>query len=804
MWTSLRFDVTMAFRTMLRQPAFSLVVIATLAIGIGANTAMFALIYATLLKPLPYKDPERLILARRTLPGRVLMWNSTPDYYDYRDQASGFETLAAAGSQAANITVTGGTRPERVATMVVSHDLLEMLGVVPVAGRLFSAAEGRAAGAHVAVISARLAERRFGSARGAVGRSIAAVGLTREGVPLTVIGVVPTAFRFLADAEMWVPMRRGEFDGPETRRFHNWVLVGRLKPSETMASVQSQVDVIARRLQQQYPATNKVKGLRLDPLQAGLMQSRTPRMFMLMAAVGLVLLIACANAAGMLLVRGIARRSELAVRAALGASRGQIAAQLVTESVVLGTAAGLAGLVLAAWLRRFLPAAAGLDPAVTAGLDAQVLTFAILASLVTGVACGAVPALRASSHTLAQDLAPGSRSTDSRGGARLRSTLVVAQVALSLFLLVGAGLLLRSLGALMTTDLRFDTANLLTTAVDVPYDTNDQRGAFQAALAEDLAAIPGVTAVAMTSHTPFLQPFGDPPMYPAGRPPSDSSQERTALARWVMPGFFKTLGIRQVKGRDLSTGDGVGTPLVMVVNEAFAREFFPGEEPIGQRVVMPGAGTQSYEIVGLVEDARIESVEDEPYPAVYLSAKQRPLRSAKVLLRSTLPPAVLTETLRKVVGRRNADIPVDPVVAIDDLIADSFGASRVIALTLTSLSVIALLLAAVGLYGVLTHHVTQRTHEIGIRVALGAARGQIIRGILARSALMVGPGLVLGLGASFVARSLVVPFLYGVPATDVSTWAGVTVTLVLVSLAASAWPAWRAARIDPVRALRAD
>ncbi len=806
MWSNLRSDVAVALRTMLRQPLFSLVIIATLAIGIGANTAMFALVHATLLKPLPYKDPGRLILARRTLPGRLVMWNSAPDYYDYREQATGFEALAAAGPQAFNVTVTGGERPERVATMQVSFDLLQTLGVAPVAGRLFSPAEGRADSPYVAVIGARLAEQRFGSARAAVGRTLAASRLTRANVPLTIIGVLPSKFRFLADAEMWVPMRRGEGDGPETRRFHNWVLVGRLKPGVTIAAVQAQVDVIARRLQQQYPETNKVKGLRLDLLQAGLMQSRTPRMLMLLGAVALVLLIACTNVAGMLLARGVARRSELAVRAALGASRWRVAAQLLTETVVLSVAGGCAGLILAVWLCRFLPAAAGLDPAdVTAGLDGQVLLFAMLASVATGVVCGAVPALRAPSRTLTQDLAPGARATDSRGGSRLRSALVVAQVALSLLLLVGAGLLVRSLAALMTTDLRFDTENLATTAIDIPYEKVEQRLAFQETLRDGLSAIPGVTAVAFTSHTPILEAYGDPPMYPADRPPTDSSQERTALARWVLPGFFKTLGIRQVSGRDIAPSDRRGTPLVMVVNQAFTREFFPGENPLGKRMVLPGADEPMVcEIVGVVDDARIEGVDETPYQAAYLAASQRPLRSAKVLLRSTLPPAALTEAVRKVVTRLNPDIPVDPLVRVEDLLVESLGAARVIAFTLTSFSIIALLLAALGLYGILTHQVAQRMHELGVRLALGSGSGRIVRAVLARSALMVGPGLAIGLLAAFAARSLVAPFLYGVPPTDPATWAGVTAGLALVALAASAWPAWRASRIDPVRALRGE
>ena len=807
MWSRLRFDVTVALRSMLRQPVFTTVVVATLAIGIGANTAMFALMHAALLKPLPYKNPDRLVLARRTLPSHTLMWNSAPDYYDYREQTTGFEVLAASGIGAGKVTVTGGGRPERVPTMVVSYDLLPMLGVSPVAGRLFTPNEGTASAPYTAIVSTRLAERRFGSAEAAVGKPLAVTGMAERDVSATIVGVVPSTFRFIDTADMWIPIRRGEDDGPETRRFHNWILVGRLKPGVTMAAVQSQIDVVSRRLQQQYPATNKVKGLRVDPLQSTLLQAQTPRLMVLMGAVGLVLLIACANVAGMLLARGVARRSELAVRAALGASRGRIAAQLLTESLLLSAAAGIVGVVLAFWLRRLLPIATGLADAgvVASGLEGQVLLFALVTSLLTGVLCGVAPAVRASALRLIEHLAPGVRATESRGGSRVRSVLVIAQVALSLMLLVGAGLLVRSLAALMATDLRFDTRNLLATTVDVPYEDENQRLQFQAGLHEDLAAIPGVTAVTFSSHMPILEPWGDPPMYPAKRPPTDASQEETAFMRWVPPGFFKALGIRALSGRDLSPADRAGTPRVIVVNDVFARGFFPGENPIGQRVVMPGGEQpRAFEIVGVVDSARTELVGGGPYPAVYASANQAPLQRMKILLRSTLPPRQITDAVRKLVAARNRDIPVDPLVRMDDIVGESLAPQRVTTVTLTTFSVLALLLSALGLYGVLAHYVTQRTHEIGVRMALGAGARRVMTHVLWRSALMVVPGLVVGLLASLAGTKLIAGFLYGIPAADPATFLAVSAGLALVAFAASAWPAWRAARIDPVTALRGE
>jgi putative ABC transport system permease protein len=807
MWPALRLDIHHAFRSMSRQPVFTLVIVATLALGIGANTAMFALIHAALLKPLPYKDPDRLVLARRTLPGAVLMWNSAPDYYDYREQTTGFEVLAASASGAFKATLTGAGRPERVWTTVVSYDFLPALGVEPVAGRWFSADEGKAGAQYVAMVSERLAQRRFGSASASVGKALAVTGQTGRPVSTTIVGVLPSTFRFLDTADLWVPMRRGEGDGPETRMFHNWVLVGRLKPGISMPAVQSQVDVVSRRLQQQYPATNKVKGLRLDPLQSALLQPQKPRLMILMGAVGFVLLIACANVGGMLLARGVARGPELAVRAALGASRKRIAAQLLTEAVLLSGVAGAMGVLLALWLRRLLPVATGLAEAgfSAAGLEGQVLLFALAVSLVTGVLCGLAPAARASSVRLVGNLAPGARASDSRGMTRLGSLLVAAQVALSLVLLLGAGLLLRSLSALMTTDLRFNTRHLLATAVDLPYEDVSRRLQFQNGLRDDVAAIPGVTGVAFTSHMPILEPWGDPPMYPAKRPPIDASEERTAFRRVVLPGFFTALGIRALSGRDLSPADRISTPLVMVVNDVFAREFFPGENPIGQRVVMPGGQSPTvYEIVGIVDSARTELVGDGPFASVYVSANQRPPGNINVLIRSTLPPERLAEAVRKLVDARDPEIPVDPLVRMDDIVAESLTPQRVTTVTLTTFSLIALLLASLGLYGVLTHYVAQRTQEIGVRMALGANAGRVVAHVLRRSVSMVLPGLAVGLLVSLASTKLIAQFLYGVPPADPVTFTVVSVLLLAVAFTASAWPAWRAGHIDPIQALRGE
>jgi putative ABC transport system permease protein len=807
MLSALWSDLRLALRSMARQRTFSLVVIGTLGLGIGANTAMFSLVHAALIKPLPYAEPDRLVLARRLVDGRPQLLNSAPDYYDYQEQVASFSSLAASNSSSRPATIVGGARPERVAALIVSHDLFRTLGVQPVAGRWFTSDEDRDGAPYVVMVGERLAIRRFGSALSAVGRTIGLSGASRTPVSATVVGVMPASYRFLAQADLWVLRRRGNpNDGPNTRMFHNWVLVGRLKPGVSMAHVQRQVDVVAKRLQQQYPASNKTKSMRLEPLQSALLQRQTPMLLVLMGAVGLVLLIACANVAGLLVARGIARRSELAVRAALGASRGRIAAQLLTEGVVLSLLGGLAGVGLAVWLQRLLPVASGLAESGVAprAIEAPVLLFALGMSILTGVLSGAAPALRASSLRLAASLAPGARATDSKGGSRLRSVLVVGQVALSLFLLVGAGLLMRSLVRLASTDLGFDTRGLLTTTLEAPYSDEAKRIQFQSDVRDELAAIPGVAAVTMTSHVPILHPSGDPPMWAAKRPPADSSQEQTALARVVMPGYFGSLGMRLLSGRDLDSSDRRGSPSVMVVNEAMARAFFPGENPIGQQVMIAGSPPMAFEVVGVVTDARIGGVGYEAYPAVYISSYQRGQPLTNLILRSTAARASLDQAVRRIVAARNPDVAVDPLVSLDEIIGEDLAPQRVTTITLGVFSVVALLLAAMGLYGVLAYYVTQRTHELGVRIALGASTRAVLSHVLCRSALMVGPGLAIGMIAALVGTPVIRASLYEVEPTDPATFVVVALCLAVVAFAASVWPALRAARVSPVQALRGE
>ena len=810
MLSSLLSDLRLAVRSAVRNPAFTVVVVGTLALGIGANTAMFSLIHAALLRPLPYNHPDQLVLARTTFRGSPNEWSSLPDYYDFREQATSFETLAATGGGIGSAPVSGAERPELVATLRVSTDLFPMLGVAPIAGRPFAAEEGVAGAPYVALVSEGYAVRRFGTAKNALGQALTVSNVAPEGpVMPTIVGVMPATLRFIGDVDLWLPMRRGENDGPETRQFHSWYLFGRLKPGVPIEAAQTEVDVIARRLQERYPDTNANKGLRLDPLQAGLLESQTPWLMVLAAAVGLLLLIACANVAGLLLARGVSRRMELAVRTALGAPRSRLVGQLLTESLLLAVVSGAAGLVLAEWLQRLLPLATGLSEAGVAapGLDVPVLLFGLAVSILTGLLSGVAPALRAPTLAPARDLTPGARTTESRGGTRLRGALVVGQVALTLVLLFTSGLLIRSFVRLATTDLGFDVDHLLTADIELletEYPEEDKRIRFFDDLGRDIASLPGVRAVGFVSQLPIRHPFGNPPAWPADHPPAVPSDRGTANWRVALPGYFHAMGMPLLAGRDLEATDTTGSPPVVVVNETLARTFFPDRDPLGQRLVIAGTPPRTFEVVGVVADARIDRINREIRAAAYHSYYQEARTVMRLAVRSTLDSGAMADTVRRTIAARDRNVLVANTLEMEQLIGDSIASQRVTAVALTMFSIVALLLASLGLYGVLAFHVAQHTREIGVRMALGAEPGAILRYVLGRSGMLVGPGLVLGLAASRFGVRFVEHLLYEVPATDPTTFLVVGVCLGAVALAASVWPAWRATRIDPVRALRSE
>lgn len=810
----IRQDVRHAFRMWRRTPGFIVIVVATLAIGIGANTAMFSILHEALLRPLPFPSPDRLVLVDTTFSGEINPVTSFPDFYDYRDQNSTMESVAATSPGAMQLIVTGQQKPEFAPWMYVSWNWFDTLKAAPAAGRWFRPDEGKTGAPYVAVVSDGYARRRFGSAQKAVGQPLTLSGIAKQTVSATIIGVAPRSARLLADTDMWMPMRQGEEDGPETRRFHNWQLVARMKPGVAMEQAQAEANTIAARLRSQYPETNIQKGFTLEPLQAGMLRSQTPSMFLLMGAVGLVLLIACANVAGLLLARGALRRQELAIRTALGASRRRIVTQLLIESMLLATLAGGFGVALAFWLQRLLPIAVGLarSGVTPTGLHWPVLLFALVVSMLTGLLFGLVPALRASVLNPGEHLAHGVRTTGSRGGQRLRAALVVGQVALSLVLLVSAGLLIRSFAQLANTNLGFHTEHLLTGEIQLPNTAYppERRFQFFDSLREELAAIPGVTGVGFIDKLPIKNPWGNYPLWATSRPPADPSLERSANVRLVLPGYLETAGIPLLAGRTIGPSDRKSASTTAVIDERLATTLFPGQNPIGQELtanlgILSPQEPVNCEVVGVVGAARLDTVDDPGHMAIYLSYDQfMPRPSMHFVVRTAVAPETMAASIRKTVATRAPDLPLGPLVTMDQVVSDSLIPQRVTTITLTLFSTIAMLLAALGLYGTLAYWVNQRRQEMGIRVALGAERRDIVRLVVGHGMRLALLGAAIGIAGAFAVTRLMSTMIYGIGAHDPATFAGVVALLVASAAMACLLPAWRATRVNPVETLRSE
>lgn len=804
MFSTFRADVKGAWRLMLAHRAFSVVVVLTLAVGIGATTAMFGALEATMLRALPYDEPDRLVMGRATFGGRVNPWASAYDYYDYREQSAAFESLAALTGMPLKATVVGGEAPERVDLSFVSYDLFSTLGIRPIAGREFTEAEGALGGPEVAVISHPYWQRRFGGDAGAVGSSI-----TVNGQPVTVVGVLPAGFRLFYDVDVWLPMRRG---GPMAgaRRWHNWLMVGRLEPGVTLAQAQEQVDVISARLAAEYPDSNRNKALQLDPLQSAIVEGQRPRLLTLMGAVALLLLIACGNVAGLLIARGSARRTELAVRAALGASRGRMVAQLLTESLVLALAGGALGVALAYWLAGLLPAVLGLDDLGVArlGLGGPVLLFALALSLATGALFGVVPALQASSTRPARELGTG-RSPETSASARVRSAVVAAQVAISVILLVAAGLFVRSVARLVATDAGFPVDHLLTAEISLPssqYGEGAPRIRFFDELIEEVRALPGVRAAGMVSMLPFRNTGNNIYVWREGPRPAERDETNIAFTRIALPGYFEAIGIPIVLGRGIDRTDTSDRPPVLVINETMARGLFPDENPLGRRVAVDMGGDEPvvFEVVGVAGDARLNFIGRADRQAMYHSYYQFPATTMRIAIRTEAAPESLVGSLRRLVWRRDPNLPVENLISMDALVGEQVGPYRITAAVVSLFSAVALLLAAIGLYGVLSFYVSQRRHEIGVRLALGAEPGRVVRLVMGRGLWLVAAGLVVGVGGALAGGRLIDQLLYGVEATDLATYLTAAAVLMGVAVAACLLPAWRASRVDPSVALRVE
>jgi putative ABC transport system permease protein len=786
-----------ALRALRARPAFTAIVVLTLALGIGANTAIFSVVDGVLLRGLPYPEPERLVSAFTTYKDFGKSGTSLPDFLDWREGAARAVELAAVAD--ASVTVTGDGAPELATGAAVTGNWFRVLGATPALGRGIGA-DDEIGTQRVAVLGHDYWQRRFGGRADVLGRAI-----TLNGVPYTVVGVAPRRLDYPADVELWLPLRT---DTTRSRRAEFLGVIGRLRPGVTVEQARGAVAGVVTRLRQQYPETNgPLIASDVTSLQDELVGDVRRPLLVFMGAVGLVLLVACANVANLLLVRAAAREREVAIRSALGARRGAIFGQLLTESLLLGLAGGALGLLLAAAgveaLRRSRFDA--LPRLAEVGVDGRVLAFTLALGLVTGALFGLAPALRLSDGGMQGTLRAGGRGlTGAAAARRLRSALVLAEVAMAGVLLVGAGLLLRSFVELQRVRPGFDAERVLTFRTALPrarYARDEQLSAFWDALEARLRATPGASAVGVTNTLP-MGPVGYASFTIEGRAPEPGKLE-DVQPYVVSPDYFRALRIPLVRGRLFREGDAPGAPQVAIVNQEAVRRFFGGRDPIGARITT-GDSTDYMTIVGVVADVKQEAVGAKPYPQLYGVAGQFPRRAMSVVVRTTGEPQALAQAARRAVAELDPALPVFGVQTMEERVAGTVARPRITAVLVGTFGAAALLLAAVGIYGVVAYTVAQRTRELGIRMALGASGPEVMRLVvgqgMAPALTGVGAGLV---GAWALSRTLDA-LLFGVAATDPWTFGGAALFLGGVALAATYLPARRATRVSPTVALRAE
>jgi putative ABC transport system permease protein len=806
-------DVRQGLRTMAKNPGFTLLAMLTLAIGIGANTAIFSVVNAVLLRALPYPDSGRLVTLldindRTGDPQFALCY---PDFEDLRAQSRTLESAAVYNDDTA--TLTGIGEPLHLHNGVVSAALFQVLGVSPTLGRSFLPEEDNP-GTRVTILSDRFWRERFGADPSVIGRS-----LTLNGHSYTVVGVLPPGFQFPLDSEprdLWttIAVYRVSEDGDkpmtEQRGAHWLGGVARLKPGVPLTQANAEFAGISAALAKQYPDTNKHLSLRAQPTLDALVGDARPALWILLGAVGLVLLIACANVANLLLARSTVRQREIAVRAAMGASRARLIRQLLTESVLLALAGAIPGVLLAAWATRVLSTLPSLQiPRLAqAAVDWRALLFTLAASLATAAVFGLVPAIHAARFSLTGALREGSRgSGQSARHARLRSALVVFEVSMALLLLIGSGLLLRSLVSIFRVQPGFDPQGTIAFDLDLPgtrYGKPEQSAQFFRDLLPRLNALPGVVSASAVMPLPFSDNSMGTSFAIEGRPVPKSEQPGTQF-RSIGLEYFRTMRIPLIAGRTFTAADTRTSAPVVIINQTLARKFFPNENPIGKRI-KPGVSDTGdsvmREIVGVVGDVRHRRLWRAPDPESYVPYDQVAVGGMTMVVRAAADPQALMPVIRNEVKRADAELPLYNVRTLEEYVSGSVAQRRFTALLLGIFAGVALLLAAVGLYGVMSYGVAQRTHEIGVRVALGAESGDVLRLVIGQGLRLTLLGVVLGwLGALGVSRFLS-GLLYGIAGDDPVTFAGVAAVFVAVALVACYVPARRAMRVDPLVALR--
>ncbi|PYS88840.1 MAG: hypothetical protein DMF64_19425 [Acidobacteria bacterium] len=805
LWQDLRYGV----RVLAKNPGFTVVAVLALALGIGANTAIFSIVNAMLLRPLPYTDPERLVVLWETNPNLANVYLRThneaspANFLDWQQQQTVFADIAAFRWNDYNLT--GSDAPEQLTGNPMTANMFDVLKVKPLIGRTFQPQDADPKSDRVVVLSYGLWQRRFGGNQNVLGQTI-----TLNGNPTTVVGVMPADFEFpAAFSELWTPLRFAT-DTPPSRGSHFLYTRARLKPGATIQQAQAEMETIAARLRGQYPDTNADRSIHVVGLHESTVEFAKTGLLSLLGAVGFVLLIACANVANLMLARSSARHKEIAIRTALGASRWRIVRQLLTESVLLSLLGGAGGVLLALWGLDLLLASVPKEFSLMLHgwnqirLDRWVLTFTIAVSILTGLLFGLAPALQASKTDLNEALKEGGRASVGHARRRFRGALVVLEVALALVLLIGAGLMLKSFMRLMEVRPGFDPHNVLTAQLSLPstrYAKPEQVVNFYQQLVARVAAQPGVESVGVINYLPMAGSGGTNSFIIEGRPAPKQGDYPEANFRIASPNYFQTMRIPVIKGRVFTDFDKSDSLRVALINETMAREFFPNEEPVG-KILRDPAGQNPTQIVGVVGDIKHFGLDDAPEPYLYVPHTQAAESSMMLVLRSASEPASLTAAVRREVAALDRDQPLNNIKNMEQRIAETSTPARLTSFLMGVFAALALVLASVGIYGVIAYSVAQRTHEIGIRMALGAERRDILALVVRQGMTLVIIGLGFGLVASFVLMRWLASKLFQVSATDPVTFTAVSVLLALVALIACYIPARRATKVDPMIALR--
>ena len=804
-------DLRYGVRVLARSPVFTAVAVLTLALGIGANTAVFSVVNGVLLRSLPYQNPDRIITIWHPSRGGHTLGLTDVEFFDIGARNQVFEELAAYATGATNFT--GAGEPERVTATWVSAGFFPVLGVQPALGRVFTAEDDKPDIAPVVVLSQGLWQRRFGADQGVIGRQVSLNGISR-----TVIGVMPQGFQFgSGEVEMWLPL--GLDPGNVNPGDRSYNAIGRLRPDATLARARVEMNAIAAQLAEEYKTrfpkgANATSSLNLIPLHELIVGDVRPALLLLLASIAFVLLIACANVANLQLARGAARQKEIALRLALGASRLRIIRQLLTESLILSLLGGVAGLLLAYWgvsaLLALAPA--NLPRTGEVGIDGTVLLFTLVVSLLAGIVFGLAPGLRFSHPDLQASLKESGRTTAGSSSRRTRHLLVVSELALAVLLLAGAGLMIKSFIRLLNVDPGFDPRNVLIARISLPqakYPQHQQVDTFYRQLLERVGTAPGVEVAGMVTVLPLSGLNSNASFEIEGRPRASEEVVQNADYRMVNSEYFRAMGIPLLKGRHFAASDQEGAPAVVIINEAMMQAFWPGEEPLGKRINMGVPGSPWLTIIGVIKDVKHKALNVASKPEFYFLHSQNAYakglgvhRSMTLAVRGADDPLALTGVVKSAVQAIDKDVPVAKIETMERVLSTSVAQPRFTMLLLAIFALVALTLAAVGIYGVMAYSVGQRKHEIGIRMALGAQGRDVLKLIVGQGMGMAVIGIGVGLCLAFALTRVMSGLLFEVSPTDTLTFAVIALLPLAVALAASLLPARRALKVDPMVALR--